>query len=571
MRYGKNLGFEQPFLAKILPRLVEFMGEEYPELVKSQDRIAEILTVEEENFLRTLKKGGNILHSIIEKAEKSAHRQITGEDAFKLKDTYGFPIEEVLLIAKDMDLEVNLESYQLLEEKAKERSRQAMGFKSQDIEKNIFQEFAQKHPSTEFTGYDTDYCEATVIGALVSGEFVEKIESGQKAVIILDKTPFYAEKGGQIGDNGEITHQGAKFEVNDTKEPFTGVIAHYGQLTSGTLLVGEPVLAGIDQIERRKTERAHTATHLLDYALLQILGQHVKQAGSLVEPGRLRFDFTHHKPMSDKEVRQVEIIINEKIRQDAIVNTYTLSYDDVQKRSDIVQEFGEKYGKIVRVVDIGGFSKELCGGTHSARTGIIGLVRISKESSIGAGIRRLEVFCGKEAENYMYRQEDRLKKVCELLSSSAEQSEERLRSLMEENQALKSQVKKMREGHLHNIVAHLLNRIDSIDQKNTAVLTAAVDVEKNELIPLSQQLLKKIQSGALLLTQEKEGRVQILIRVTPNLIQNGIFANQLMQEIAPIVDGKGGGGKDLAQAGGKNPQKLSEAYQAFKKRIQELC
>ncbi len=570
MRYAKNLSIHEPFLAKLIPTLIELMGEEYPELPAAQTHIESLLHKEEENFIRTLQRGGNILQTVIKKAQKSPHKQITGEDAFKLKDTYGFPIEEVLLIAKDLDLAVNLESYQLLEEKAKERSRQATAFKSAKLQENLYQEFANKSPAPEFVGYERDHADAAVVGIIVEGEFVERLQSESEGIILLDRTPFYAEKGGQVGDQGRIHHSKASFAVQDTQEPFPGVIAHVGIIKKGALHIGDPVRAEVDQLRRREIERAHTATHLLDHSLLHILGTHVKQSGSLVEANRLRFDFTHHQALSGEQLRSIEMHINENIRNCASVTGYTLTYDEAQKRSDIIQEFGEKYGEKVRVIDIGGFSKELCGGTHVNNIGVIGLFRIIKESSVGAGIRRIEAVVAKEAENFMYREEEILEEACQQLHTQKAKLISRIQSVQEEIGALKQEMKAIREEHLHNISLSLRAKIEKANEE-VCFLTACTDVNKDELISLSNALLNFMPSGAVFLANKKNASLQLLIRVSDDLIEKNVSAKELMQEVAPLLHGKGGGNKQLAQAGASDGTKIIEAFAIFKQRIQTLC
>ncbi|MBS0627767.1 MAG: alanine--tRNA ligase, partial [Verrucomicrobia bacterium] len=344
VRYGKNLGLIEPFLSKILPRLVEVMGSDYPELISSQNRIAEILTLEEEAFFKTLKRGGSILTHVIEKAQKAPLKQITGEEAFKLKDTYGFPLEEILLIAKDTGLEVNLESYQLLEEQAKERSRAAETQTLQTSEISLFQDFVTKHGKCAFIGYDETVCEATILAIIHEGAFVDSLKEGQEGMILLKQTPFYPEKGGQVADTGTLSHHQAHFIVKDCQTPYPDIIVHIGFLEKGTLIPGEPLIARVDEGKRQKIANNHTATHLLHAALQKILGPHIRQAGSLVEEGRLRFDFNHHKSVSKQEIRDIEKWVNDQIRQNLPVSSYELSYEEAQEKKEIKQFFGEKYG-----------------------------------------------------------------------------------------------------------------------------------------------------------------------------------------------------------------------------------
>lgn len=564
VRYGKVLGLNEPFLAKVFPRLLEQMGNDFPELNSAKNRIPEILSREEEGFFRTLKRGGNILNTVIKKAEKDPKRHITGEDAFKLKDTYGFPLEEVLLIAKDMDLTVNLEEYSLLEERAKELSRSAKKTAAKELRSNLFTDYEP----TEFVGFEEESCETTILAMVRDGEFVEKLESGEKAAILLSKTPFYAEKGGQVGDHGELIHKEAHFRVDDTQSPFPGIVLHEGVVTKGILIGGEPVQAVIDAKRRKKIAAHHTATHLLHWALAEVLGDHIKQSGSVVEVDRLRFDFSHHKALTREEIREIEMLVNRQIRTDHIVKTYELSYEDVQKRSDIKQFFGEKYGDKVRVVDIE-FSKELCGGTHVDHIGGIGLFRITKESSIAAGVRRIEASCGELAEEFMYKSENALTSLSTLLQTKEEKLQDRLQNILEENRENKAKLKAMRAIYLHDHASHLMQSAEQI--KDVPTLIASVDVEPNELGPLGNDLLSRLKSGIILLALPLDGRCQLLIKVSDEYIKKGFEAGKLIKEIAPLVGGSGGGKKDSAQAGGKHPEKILEAFEKLRNLIIESC
>ncbi len=544
VRYGKMLRMQKPFLAEVLPCLIETMGDDYPELVSSQNRIAEILTLEEEAFLRTLKRGGNILSQIIETAKSRPLKEITGEEAFKLKDTYGLPLEEILLIAKDTALQVNLEAFQLLEEKAKETSRAAHVTHTQEAKGNIYKDFAEKHGTSEFTGYATLSSNSPIIGILVKGEFVSTIQEGDEGSLILKATPFYAEKGGQIGDTGKISLKENLFAVTDCTSPYPGLILHKGKCVAGSFSLSETVQANVEDKKRQEIQNNHTATHLLHFALHTILGPHIQQAGSLVEAGRLRFDFNHHKPLSKEEIQKIEDLVNQKIRDDLPVNSYELSYDDAQKRSDIKQFFGDKYGSKVRVVDID-FCKELCGGTHTSRTGKIGYFRIQKESSIAAGVRRLEALSGHTAE--------------EFVRSKEKEFEEKLLSQQEEMKKLLQQFKASRRLVLKEMARSLSQK--TVSTGTILFLSAIVSVEADELPLLSDDLMEKNSNLVLLLATKTSDKCQLLLRVSPDLASKGIQAVQIIKQIAPLIGGSGGGKADSAQAGGKQPDGIEAAFE----------
>lgn len=557
VRYGRGIGLQEPFLAKVLPRLVNVMGEDYPELRSAEHRIAEIITLEEEAFLRTLRRGGNILGDVIQKALDSPLKEISGEESFKLKDTYGFPLEEIMLIAKDTGLTVNLEAYQLLEEQAKEKSRAAHVSHIQTVEETVYKHYAETHPPCEFSGYDTLESEGTVTALYVNGKSVSSIKQGEEGVIILNTTPFYAEKGGQVGDQGKLYHKGAEFSVRDCLNPYPGVIVHVGRCEHGVLQLGEPVIASVNAERRGQIAKHHTATHLLHWALAQILGGHIRQAGSLVEQDHLRFDFNHHKPLSNEELRQVEKLVNEKIRTGQPVASYETSYEEVQKKGDIKQFFGDKYGARVRVVDID-FSKELCGGTHVTNVGTIGLFRITKESSIAAGVRRIEAAVGADAEAFMYANEDYANQAAALLKTPLNKLGEKIQVLQEESKQLGQQLKSYKKHAIASMALDLVKHFGNAG--SVPLLTAIVDQDAEGMQMLTDELFKKTPSAVIILAAKSADRCQIFVRVSSDLVQRGVHAGQLIKEIGPLVGGSGGGKADSAQAGGKEPSGIDKAF-----------
>lgn len=555
VRYGRMLGFDEPFLAKVLPMLVELMGNDYPELKAGQHRIAEILTLEEEAFIRTLRRGGNLLNTIIEKAHGHRH-MISGDDAFKLKDTYGFPLEEILLLAKDADLSVDIPRYEALEQEAKERSRNVHKTTHQIAGENLFVDFIQKHGFTEFVGYANYQTKGIVKGIVMEGRFVNSLIAGQEGMVILDKTPFYAEMGGQVGDTGSLSHPHAAFAVADCQAPFKGIIAHIGKLERGTLNVGDSVLASIDTERRQKIANNHTATHLLHWALHQVLGEHIKQAGSVVDPLRLRFDFSHHKALTQEEVYQIEDLVNSKIRENKPVQGYEISYEQAQQSKEIKQFFGEKYGAVVRVIDVE-YSKELCGGTHTSAVGNIGLFRIVKESSIAAGVRRIEAVTGAEAENFARQSELQIKALATSLKAQPGKLMEKIDKLIEENKELANQVKSAKKGQLSGLAASMIKQAEIVNQ--IPLITAEPDVSPEEMRTLADEIMSQLPSGVLILAGKAADKCQILVRVSEDLVAKGTKAVDIIKSLAPIVEGSGGGKANSAQAGGNAPHKISAA------------
>lgn len=564
VRYGRLLGLNKPFLAKILPELTLQMGGDYPELKSSEKRIAEILTIEEESFIATLRRGGNILQTIVEKAKATSTHQITGEDAFKLKDTYGFPIEEILLIAKDARLSVNLDAYALLEEKARERSRGARKVEGQIASQSLFDSYTE---ASAFVGYEHASYDTTVLAIVKDDTFVDSLGEGEEGLVILEETPFYAEKGGQVADTGTITNASAHFTVTDCQSPLPHIIVHRGKVEKGTLEAGDSILAAIDIKRRHYIENHHTATHLLHYALNQVLGEHVRQAGSLVESDRLRFDFNHHKAVTEEEIRAIEKIANVMVREGRPVETYELAYAEVQKNPDIKQFFGDKYGQTVRVVDIEE-TKELCGGTHVDNTSRIGLVRIVSETSVGKGVRRIEAVTGFNAERYMYEQEDRLAHIAKVTGTPVQKVEERITSLSEEIKQLRSEIKSLRIAEMGNLAGNLLGKQTSIAGISTIV--AKVSVDAKDFGTLCNDLIGKLSSGVVLLANDANGKAMLAIRASDDVVARGFKAGDAVKTLAPLIGGSGGGKPASAQAGGNDLSKFDKLTTTFANHL-ESC
>lgn len=553
VRYGRMLGLDKPFMASLVPTLGKLMPS-YQEVTDAQSRIEEILTLEEESFIRTLQRGGNLLQKVIDTAQ-SEKRPILGKEAFKLKDTYGFPIEEILLIAKDQHLSIDLKEFYILEEEAKERSKKSKKAHLQTLSDTLFSDFAK----TPFVGYDTLECETKILKMIQNDQFIDSLDN--EGILILEKTPFYAEMGGQVGDTGTIVMGHSVFEVTDTIYPYTGVVAHIGQVKKGSFKTGQTVLAKVDKEKRALIQNNHTATHLLHFALCKILGEHIHQAGSLVDDKRLRFDFTHHKALTREQIQEIEKLVNEYVRSNKNVETYQLDFEEAQKRKEIKQIFGEKYGDVVRVVDVSA-SKELCGGTHTSCLGSISLCKITKETSIAKGIRRIEMVTGIEAENYILQEEDLLDQLAKVCDTSISNLQEKIENLLQTNKALLTEKKSLRKNAL-------LSMAESFSEKGEQ-LFEIVDLEKEEIMTLSEILLKKRPSSFLCFAVKKEGLCQIYIFVPDVLIKKGISAQDLIKKIGPIIGGGGGGKKHFAQAGGKNPDQLEKAFLEIKSQIQSV-
>lgn len=562
VRYGRTLGIDQPFLAQLLPRLVSLMGEDYPELARSQHKINEVLSLEEEAFLRTLRRGGNLLSQIVEQS-KQHQSHMSGDDAFRLKDTYGLPLEEVQLLAKDAGLDIDMPRYLALEEEAKERSRKAHKKVHQQAGQNLFEELAKSHDKVEFTGYQTLNDQGTVRALFVDDHFVPMLEAGQKGMVFLDKTPFYAEQGGQIGDKGLLQHASCQFEVSDTQAPYPGLIAHVGLVLQGELHVGDVLTAQVDAQRRQKIANNHTATHLLHFALHEVLGAHIKQAGSVVDDLRLRFDFHHHKPLTAEEIRQVEDLVNSKIRANGAISTYELPCEQVQKETAIKQFFGEKYGAVVRVVDIDHYSKELCGGTHTKSSGTIGLMRIAKESSIAAGVRRIEAVTGEEADAIAKENDKLLHHLAAQLKTQPTLLSDKIEKLLEENRQLQAQITGFRAAQRSSLIEQHMQQAIQVGEGR--LLMCMLNIPLSELRHAAEEGLSKLGTGLFVCGAQEADRLQVVLAVSPEWVKKGINAGDLAKEIAPLFEGSGGGKPQFAQVGGKVGEKAPPTQEAFSK------
>lgn len=559
VRYARQIGIEKPFLAKLIAPLIELMGDSYPELVSASSRIEELVTSEEESFFKTLHRGGNLMQRTLEKGGT-----ISGEEAFSLKDTYGLPLEEILLLAKDAGRKVDLQRYEELEQKAKERSRKARKETVVSAEESLLASF----PKTLFVGEEDFVVETTIEGILANSESVSILREGEKGVLLLDTTPFYAESGGQVGDIGEIQGSDGSFLVENTLRPFTDRVAHVGKVVRGEIHLKGPVTASIDVLRREKIRANHTATHLLHWALEKVLGPHVRQAGSLVDDERLRFDFSHHKPLTDSELVKIEELVNEKGQQDLCVTSKTSSYNEVQGNPLIKQFFGEKYGDQVRVVDIGGESMELCGGSHLRATGQMGLFRIVSESGIASGVRRIEAVTGQMALHHSQQSDQIQKRLAALLKVPVGKLEERMSAFLQEHKETQQKLSGLRKQFLALEVEELLSKVN--EKGAIPYLIAEVDLEGKELKEFADLLQNKRKSLVLLLGSKGKGRCQLLARVSSDLVKKGITAKALILETAPLINGKGGGRDENAQAGGSSPEHLEKAFQQGVKWIERF-
>ncbi len=552
LRHGVLLGAKEPFLHRIVGSVVEKMGKIYPEIVEKQSFVENIIKNEELKFINNLSRGTDMVQKIIAGSGK-----ISAEDAFKLYDTYGFPIDILRDIAQENGYELDEEGFHKYLQEQRERSRKAQG----EVE------FAQKTGyenldiETVFVGYESLKSDATVVKIKVNGEFVDSIEGNNvEAEVVLDLTPFYAEKGGQVADTGSITGENGKFEVEYVYSPVEGIIVHKGKI-SGKLTVGEKVSAEVNEAKRRSTMRNHTATHLLHAALRNVLGSHVRQAGSLVEPSRLRFDFTHYQALTEEEISKIEDIVNEVILRAIPVETEIKSYDEAVKEGATAL-FEEKYGDFVRVVKVSDFSEELCGGTHVKNTGEIGLFKIVSESAVSAGVRRIEAITGLNTLLYLRENEKIIETLKEELESPRTEILMKIRRLIEE--------KKNLERELNTLKRKLINPEElsksSKTYENIHYVSTVVDgVEIDILKELADDLSERIK-GIVLLISKTAGKIVIAVKV-PKEHSKDYNAGNIAKAVAKVLGGGGGGSPTFAQAGGKDVEKIEEALMVFEKII----
>ena len=550
LRHGALLGMKKPFLHKLVPVVVEKMGKVYREIVEKEKLSKEVLKGEEERFLKTIEQGLNILEKIMEKSEGV----IPGEEAFKLYDTYGFPIELTVEIAKERNIKVDMEGFKKLMREQKERARKAMGTKEFFKKSEIF-EYISKEVKTVFTGYEKLEDEGIVFYILKNGDIVNSLGEKEEGNVVIDRTPFYAEKGGQVSDTGKLIWDDGEARVVDTFEAVEGLIVHKVIVNKGVLKPRIKVKLSVDKERRKAIMRNHTATHLLHSALRKVLGDHVKQSGSLVEPSRLRFDFTHYKALSSDELEKVENIVNDLIMQAIPVEIEYKSYDEAVKEGAIAL-FNEKYGEVVRVVKISDFSEELCGGTHVSNTGEIGLFKILSESSISAGTRRIEAITGFSILEFLREKMSLLDNLRKILETSEDQLIDKVKNLKEEVKILEKKVKDIMSGKISAKVEDVIKNKREI---NSVPVFYGIfeDVPIESLRNLADNVAKTVKNGLILLFSKSKGRTSVVIKASGS-VRERVKAKDVAQRIARFLEGGGGGREDFAQAGGKKVENIEK-------------
>ncbi len=551
-RHVTLLGLRRPVLFEIVDAVIKRMGKIYPEIVEKQDLVKEVLKAEEERFLRTIDQGMEMLERLLEKGK------IDGKDAFKLYDTYGFPIDLTLEIARDRGVEVDLEGFSKEMEIQRKRARKALGEVEYSRKEHVFDEIL-KRVKVEFTGYEKMEDESEVVALVKNGREVERLSEGEEGMVVVEKTPFYAEKGGQVADTGKIVWDGGSAEVMDVRSPVEGLIVHLLRIKKGSLREGDKVRLIVDKSRRKSTMRNHTATHLLHAALRKVLGTHVRQAGSLVSPERLRFDFTHYKALSDEEIAEIENLVNEKIMEAIPVVTEIKSYDEAVKEGAMAL-FEEKYGDTVRVVKVGDFSEELCGGTHVSNTGEIGMFKIVSEEAISAGIRRIVAVTGFGALDYSRENEKIIDGIRSILDVPKGKIVERLEKLLRQIKDYEKKIKELQTKQLSKSVGIVRKDINGVSYAVVKLEDVPGDVLRNT----ADNLLSKLKNGIAVVFNVSENKVSFVVKVSKDLTDR-FKAVDLARRMAKVLGGGGGGREDFAQAGGKDPKKIEDAMKELEK------
>ncbi|OHC10621.1 MAG: alanine--tRNA ligase [Polynucleobacter sp. GWA2_45_21] len=550
IRHGYKLGARKPFFYQLVPALVKEMGLSYPELQAAKDKVSDVIKQEEERFFQTIANGMEILEGALAGGAKT----VDGETAFRLHDTFGFPLDLTADVCRERDVTVDAEGFELAMQKQRDQARAAGKFK-------VAQGLEYSGKPTQFHGYDTLKHEGAKVTALyVDGSAVQSVKAGDAAVIVLDNTPFYAESGGQVGDKGELRNEAVRFAVEDTFKIQADVFGHQGEVQEGELKVGDAINALVDIEQRTETMRNHSATHILHKALREVLGDHVQQKGSLVDASKTRFDFTHNAPITAAEIRRIEDIVNAEILANTATSGKVMSLDDAQKTGAMML-FGEKYGDEVRVLEIGS-SKELCGGTHVGRTGDIGSLKIVSEGGVAAGIRRVEAVTGRNALNFLQGMEDKINEAATILKTHPGDLVNRVAQLQESLRQAERELDKVNSKLAASQGDELATQ--AIDVNGIKVLAARLDGADAQVLRETMDALKaKLKTAAIVLASVQGDKVSLIAGVTADSIAK-VKAGDLVNFVAQQVGGKGGGKPEMAMAGGTDPSKLGAALAGVK-------
>jgi alanyl-tRNA synthetase len=556
MRHAKMLGFADPVLYKTATFVLDFMAEAYPQEAERKGFVAKIVEKEEERFIQTLDNGLRILNDQVDILRKNQSTIIPGDVLFKLYDTYGFPTDLTADIVEADGFSIDEAGFESCMEEQRKKARKHWKGSGEEAVGTIYRELIEQVNNVNFIGYNEMQANSKVVALLHDGEQVSQARVGEQVEILTETTPFYGESGGQAGDIGSISADGLKVDIIETRKPLPELIVHVGKVTEGALEIGQDVQLSVDTMARQATALNHTATHILHAVLVEVLGDHVKQAGSLVAPDRLRFDFSHYTAISHEELKRIEAEVNRRIRENRAVETREMSADEAIA-AGATALFGEKYGERVRVVNMGEFSMELCGGTHTSAAGDIGLFKIIQESGIAAGVRRIEAATGTRALDLIQQQEESLSRMAGLVKSDRPQLETRLVKMVEHQKDLERELATLESRLKAGQADDIMNKIVEIG--DVKLLAAEVEATDGKgLREMADKLRDKLGSGVVAIGCPHEGKVNLLVAVTADLTDK-LHAGKLVAVLAEEVGGRGGGRPDLAQAGGSQPEKLASA------------
>ena len=559
-RYGRLIGITKPFLYRLTGAVVDVMREAYPELVDSREHVAKVVLLEEERFGATLDSGLALLNEAVAKVKAEKKAMIPGDVLFKLYDTFGFPLDLVADMARDLHLEIDEEGYRKAMQEQRDKARASWAGSGEEKIMPVYKEVASRIKKTLFTGYEVLEGTAGIAAIIKGGKSIAEAHEGDEVEIILDQTPFYAESGGQVGDKGELLGEAAKFSVGETLRPVEGIFVHKGTVKKGSFKTGDAVLAKVEAEERLDTVRHHTATHILHATLRSVLGEHVKQSGSLVAPDRLRFDFTHYTALSEREKDRVEYLVNERIIENHPVETTVMDIDQAIATGAMAL-FDEKYGDKVRVVTVKDVSKELCGGTHAQASGDIGFFKIVSEVGIAAGVRRIEALAGRRAYQAVKKEEQSIAEISQMLKASDADIVGRVERMMNQLKETERELDRMKHKLQSNQAGDVI--AEARDIKGIRVLAKRVDgMDAKDLRDFGDKLRDKLGNGVLALGSSKDDKVNLIVMVTKDLTDR-FPAGNIIKDMALLLGGTGGGKPDLAQAGGKDPAKLDAALDAL--------
>jgi len=557
LRHGHKLGQPRPFFHRLVADLVAEMGEAYPELAAQQARVEQVLRQEEERFIETLEHGMKILESAL--AEIPENGVLDGQTLFTLYDTYGFPVDLTADICRERNVGIDLDGFEAAMQRQREQARAAGKFKAAEG-------LSYQGDETRFEGYDSLQGTGRVTALYVDGTGVESVQAGQRAIVVLDATPFYAESGGQVGDTGVLEANGMRFKVADTQKIQANVFGHHGEVLEGELRVGDTVQAQVDAVHRVRTMRNHSATHLMHKALREVLGAHVQQRGSLVDAEKTRFDFAHDAPLTHEQIARVERIVNDEILENRATAAQLMSYDEAVQ-GGAVALFGEKYGDVVRVLDIGS-SRELCGGTHVARTGDIGLFKIISEGGVAAGVRRVEAITGDNALAWVHQVNDTLLRAASTVKAQPGELVDRIGLLQNQVRTLERELERLKSKQAASMGSNLAEQAVVLDGDSKLLVASLSGTDPKALRGMVDQLKGKLKSVVVLLAAPADGKISLVAGVTPDLVDR-VKAGELVGMVAAQVGGKGGGRPDMAMGGGTNVEALPQAIASVEAWVRE--